>query len=184
MQPLGCPVVPEVNAISATSSAAVSAFANAAGLRSSAASSEPAPPSPKYRARLRSRQRVLAISSSSFSRTSQSAAPIRALSTMTASSFARRSGIVATAMQPALMMPNQHAAIIGLFGPRSSTRLPGTSFRSSIRTCAIWLARTRSWRYVQEYFRPPINAWSAGRSPCPAATILSRSSAAQFRRAG
>ena len=47
------------------------------------------------------------------------------------SSFARSSGIVATAMQPALITPNQHAAIIGLFGPRSSTRLPGTSPRSS-----------------------------------------------------
>ena len=43
MQPLGCPVVPEVKAMSATSSAAVSAFANAAGLPSSAASSEPPP---------------------------------------------------------------------------------------------------------------------------------------------
>ena len=32
-----------------------------------------------------------------------------------------------TAMPPALITANQHAAIAGLFGPRSSTRLPGTS---------------------------------------------------------
>jgi hypothetical protein len=37
---------------------------------------------------------------------------------------------------------------------------------------------------VQVYFRPSITAWIAGRSACPAATILSRSSAAQFMRAG
>jgi hypothetical protein len=49
-------------------------------------------------------------------------------------------------MHPALITPNQQAAIIGLFGPRSSTRLPGTSFRSRTNTCAIWLARTSSWR--------------------------------------
>jgi hypothetical protein len=146
MQPFGCPVVPEVNAISATSSAAVSTVAKSAGLRSSAASREPRPPSLKHMSRVRPAQRAAAISSSSFNRASQSAAPIRALSRMTSSSFARRSGIVATAMQPALMTPNQHAAIIGLFGPRSSTRLPGTSFRSSVSTRAIWLARTRSWR--------------------------------------
>ena len=46
------------------------------------------------------------------------------------SSFARSSGIVATAIAPALITANQHAAIIGVFGPRSSTRLPGTRPRS------------------------------------------------------
>ena len=61
-------------------------------------------------------------------------------------SFARSRGMVATAMQPALMTANQHAAISGLLGPRSSTRVPGTSFMSLRITCAIWLARTMSWR--------------------------------------
>ena len=37
---------------------------------------------------------------------------------------------------------------------------------------------------MQEYFRPSISVWIAGRSPCPAATILSRSSTAAFIRAG
>jgi hypothetical protein len=44
--PLPCPVVPDVNAISATSSAAVSQAVNVSGLPSISASSEPAPPSP------------------------------------------------------------------------------------------------------------------------------------------
>ena len=72
--------------------------------------------------------------SSSASLASQSACVIAALLTMSVSSFARSSGMVATAMPPAFITANQHAASIGLFGPRSSTRLPGTSSRSSTST--------------------------------------------------
>ena len=56
------------------------------------------------------------------------------------SSLARSSGMVATAMPPALTTANQQAASIGVFGARSSTRLPGTSPRSSTSTCAMRLA--------------------------------------------
>ena len=47
------------------------------------------------------------------------------------------SGIVGTAISPALSVASQLAAIIRLFGPRSSTRLPGTSPMSSTSTCAM-----------------------------------------------
>jgi hypothetical protein len=45
--------------------------------------------------------------------------------------------MVATEMAPALRMASQAAAIIGLFGPRSSTRFPGTMPMSSTSTRAI-----------------------------------------------
>jgi hypothetical protein len=44
---------------------------------------------------------------------------------------ARSSGMVPTAMPPALITPNQQAASIGVLAPRSSTRLPGTRPMSS-----------------------------------------------------
>ena len=44
----------------------------------------------------------------------------------------RSSGIVVTATPPALSTANQHATSHGLFGPRSSTRCPGTRPSSSV----------------------------------------------------
>ncbi len=52
---------------------------------------------------------------------------IWAISWMVRSSPARNSGMVVTATAPALTTPNQLAASHGLFGARSSTRLPGTT---------------------------------------------------------
>ena len=63
------------------------------------------------------------------------------------SSRARRSGssgMVVTATPPAFSTANQQATSHGSLGPRSSTRLPGTSPRSSTSTAAIWFACARS----------------------------------------
>ena len=55
------------------------------------------------------------------------------------------SAMVVTATPPALSTANQAAISHGLFGPRSSTRLPGTRPKSSVSTRAAWLAcRSRS----------------------------------------
>ena len=132
----GRPVVPEVKASSATSSAAVSTSSNVSGL---------------------TRQRVGEAAVAAVGDDAQSdVEPPRWSSTnrwshrrerrsgrsrgSVASSPARSSGIVVTATAPAFSTPNQHATSQGLFGPRSSTRLPGTMPRSSTSTCAIWLA--------------------------------------------
>ena len=40
-----------------------------------------------------------------------------------------------------LQRANQAATSQGLFGPRSSTRLPGTRPKSEVKTCAAWFAR-------------------------------------------
>ena len=56
------------------------------------------------------------------------------------SSLARSSGMLPTAMPPALTTANQQAASIGEFGARSSTRLPGTSPMSRTSTWAMRLA--------------------------------------------
>ena len=61
---------------------------------------------------------------------------------MLVSSAVRSIGMVGTATQPAVRTPSQQAASQGLFGPRSSTRLPGTSPKSSVRTRATWPARS------------------------------------------
>ena len=60
------------------------------------------------------------------------------------SSFARSSGIVATHTPPAFITANQHAAIIGLFGPRSRTRLPGLRPISRTSTFAMRFACVKS----------------------------------------
>jgi len=52
--------------------------------------------------------------SSPASRTSAIAAPMLACAITSFSSLARSSGIVSTAMQPALIVPNQSAAVVAL----------------------------------------------------------------------
>ncbi len=139
MVAFGRPVVPEVNASSATSSAAVRTASKLVGcaaarrVRSSSASP------PKAMTGMPS----AAASRSSRNRWSHSATVVRAISWMVRSSPARSSGMVVTTTAPALSAPNQHAVSQGLFGPRSSTRLPGTTPRSSTSTCATWFAATR-----------------------------------------
>ncbi len=115
--PFGLPVVPDVNAMSAVSSAAVSTLAKVGGLRRGArveplrlAGAEQQPPS---RASGKSGR---AASSSSARRASQSACETCALVMTSVSSFARSSGIVPTAMPPAFITANQQAACSGLFG--------------------------------------------------------------------
>jgi hypothetical protein len=66
------------------------------------------------------------------------------MSAIVASSPARSSGIVVTATPPALRTANQQATSHGSLKPRSSTRLPGTSPRSSTSTRAIRFACARS----------------------------------------
>ena len=129
-------MVPEVNAISATSSAAVSTLRNVAGWRAASASSESGASSYQYLICPSVGQPGSAAVSSCARRRSHSAWVTSALLTMSVSSLARNSGMVATATPPALITANQLAAIIGLFGPRSSTRLPGTSPISRTSTFA------------------------------------------------
>ncbi|KAG1270961.1 hypothetical protein G6F64_015620 [Rhizopus arrhizus] len=62
------------------------------------------------------------------------------------SSLARSNGIVGTVTRPALIAASQDAAIIGLFGPRKSRRLPATSFMSSVSTRAMRLVSAASSR--------------------------------------
>ena len=83
-------------------------------------------------------------------------------------------------MPPAFSTANQHAAIIGELKPRSSTRLPGTSPRSSRSTAAMRLDALHQSRYVH---RPPSQT-NAVRSAWPASAMRSSSSTAQFSRGG
>src|SRR5690349_22759856 len=112
---------------------------------------------------------------------SEIAAPGAAISLITRSSWVRSRGIVATTTPPALSTANQQAASHGVFGPRSSTRLPGTSPRSSTSTWAMRLAAARRSSYVQ--VGEPL-ACRQGRAP-PRSVITSSSSAvAQLSRSG
>ena len=127
--PFGDPVVPEVNAIRATSSCAVSHPSSSAGLPAASASSDPgrAPPtlpspSSNHSTCVSTGHCAWAAISSSASRASHNAADTCAFSITGASSRARSSGIVATAISPHFTTASQLAAIIGEFGPRSSTR--------------------------------------------------------------
>ena len=142
--PLGVPVVPDVNAMSAVSSADVRTSPNVAGLSVARASRPSGAAVSKYPTHASVGEASRAASSSPASRASHSACVTCALCRISVSSFARSSGIVATAMPPAFTTANQHAAIIGLLGPRSSTRLPGSSAKSSTSTRAMRFARARS----------------------------------------
>ena len=107
-QPFGVPVVPDVKAMIATSSAAVSTGSNVPRSgRSSITRTSSTPTSPA-----RSR--------------ATSASPTRAFAVTFSISRARRSGIVATTIPPASTMPSQHAIASGVFGECSSTRVPGS----------------------------------------------------------
>ena len=89
--------------------------------------------------------------------------------------------MVVTATAPALSTPNQHATSHGLFGPRSSTRLPGTMPWSSASTAAIWLETRRRSPYVQG---SASGASRQGRSGPNRSATASTSSTAQLRRSG
>ena len=77
-------------------------------------------------------------------RASQIASMGRAIEAMAVSSEARSSGMVGTATAPAFSTASQQAASQGLFGPRSRTRLPGTTPSRSVSTRAIWSVTARS----------------------------------------
>ena len=124
--PLGLPVVPEVKAMSATSSAAVATLVNHSGCAWRANRPMSHSVVPVLGAGERGHAGI-ARSSSSCSRLSHSACVISALFMTSVSSLARSSGIVATHIPPAFITANQQAAIIGLFGPRSRTRLPAST---------------------------------------------------------
>ncbi len=100
-------------------------------------------------------------------RWSTSATTGRVFATIGASSRARSAAIVATAIPPARSTPSQAATAHGLFGERSSTRLPGTSPRSSASTCATCAERNCNSPYVHT---SPAGVRSAGRSGPSSAT--------------
>ena len=171
--PLGLPVVPEVNAISAVSSAAVSTAANVAGLVAIRAS-RPSAAVPAEVDDRRQRRALCGRAASSSSREPRVAERVRdlGLGDDVGQLLRAEQRHRPTAMPPALSTANKHAAYIGLFGARSSTRLPGTSPRSSTRTRAMRFAWASSSAYVQR--RPP-GARIAGRSPSPRSRAPSRS---------
>ena len=105
---LGCPVVPEVNAIRQGSFLEVGRFSNSTDFLFFFSSR-----SPSRKLINCSRQlSLLACSNSSSSLVSHSAMETRALLMMVFNSIERKRGIVETAIPPALMTPN-HAANIG-----------------------------------------------------------------------
>ena len=141
-QPFGSPVVPEVKAISATSSAYVSTASKPAGL--AAARSSSSPPGPKASSSRSTGCSACAATASPATRASASPWETSALAITLPSSLARSSGIVATTTPPARRIPNQQATSSGVLGPCSRTRLPGTSPMSSTSTPAMRSARSRS----------------------------------------
>ena len=120
-------------------------------------------------------------SRSSGNRWSHRAKSSWAISATVASSPARSSGMVVTATAPALSTPNQQATSHGLFGPRRSTRLPGTMPWSSVSTCATWLEMRRRSPYVQG--SEPGASRQVRSGPSRSATASS-SSTAQLSRSG
>ncbi len=173
VQPLGLPVVPDVKAIRATSSAAVGTASNGpsgAGRRSR--SSRESPPYVAMR-----RPGTSAFTRSSTQRMSHRACRTSASAQTVASSCGRCWASTVTATAPAFSTASQQAASQGVVGPRSSTRLPGTTPRSPVSRCASRSTRARSSPYVQA---GPSGVRNTGRSsgwPCS-------SSAAQFSRSG
>jgi hypothetical protein len=114
--PFPSPVVPEVKAMSATSSAAVSQLMKVVGFPRIRRSSSPS--GPKVTDRPPARDVPLAVvaiacAQSAAIRVSVSASVMRALSAVNVSSRARSSGMVQTTTPPALRIANQSAAIRG-----------------------------------------------------------------------
>ena len=104
----------------------------------------------------------------------------RAMVPIVSSSAGRSIGIVATATPPALTTPNQQASSHGAFGPRISTRSPGSSPSSSTSTPAIPSARSRSCPYDHS----PPGQTRQRRSGPRSAMVPSSSASAQLSRAG
>ena len=162
------------------SSAAVSTFVNVQSADSIARSSDPSRMVLKCRSVSVRVDCASARSSSPARVMSQSACVTSAFSITVFSSTARSIGIVATAMPPALITPNQDATIIGLFGARSSTRLPGTSPMS----CTSTFATRFAWRCNSAYVHVTPVARRQVRSPRPSVMCRSSSAVAQFNCAG
>ncbi len=141
MVALGTPLVPEVNAISATSSAAVAAARKpAARCRARRPRSPPSAPGPKSTVGTPVRAR----SQSWSNRSSHRASCTCARSATARSSAGRSSGTVVTTTAPALSTASQHTASQGVLGPRSSTRLPEASPASWTRNRATRSTRSRT----------------------------------------
>jgi hypothetical protein len=140
MVALGWPVVPEVKARMQVSSRAVSTLVNSADCFAIAASRPSAEASLNQRMCFSSGDSAAASLSSSARRRSHRAWLTFALAMTCLSSLARSSGMVAVATAPTFITANQQAAIIGLFGARKSTRLPGTMPSSLTSTLAMRLA--------------------------------------------
>ena len=120
---LAWPVVPEVNAMIAGSSADVRTVANRGGCAVSLASSESGAALLKRSDRADGRA-ANAVSRSDATLASVSARRTSARSMISVSSRGRSSGMVVTATAPALRTASQHATSIGWFGARSRTRSP------------------------------------------------------------
>lgn len=173
MHPLGRPVVPEVKAISATSSAAEStAGYGVSGAVRCSRSSGASPPYVVMRS-----PGISALARSSTARMSHSACRTSAISHMVLSSCGRCWASTVTATAPAFSTASQQAASQGVVGPRNRTRLPGTTPRSSVSRCASRSTRARSVPYDHV---SPFGVWNADRSSSGPAS----SSAAQFSRSG
>ena len=171
----GLPVVPEVKASRAISSALVGQGAArllACRARASSEWSITMAASPV----LNRRSGIVAVSglsasaalSSSCSFTSHSAAAGRALSMMALSSVARSRGMVATAIRPLCTTASQANAMAMELPPRSSTRLPGCK-PMPFSTWAMRLTSARACAYV----RVRSSLRSSGRSAWPAAKARS-----------
>ena len=143
----GFPVVPEVNAISATSSAEVRQGLKLPSFWAALASKHSAS-CPGSFIKLNGTMVckvafcALAMFSSSISAASHRASLICAFSITSPSSLARSNGMVATAINPAFTTPNQANAIPMELPPRNMTRLPGIRPKSSVSTCAMQLMRS------------------------------------------
>lgn len=127
--------------MSATSSAAVSTARYGPVLDAASRVRSPGASPPN---RVIRRPSTSASARSRTERASHRAWLIRASEQMVASSVARACASTVTATAPAFMTASQQAASQGVVGPRSSTRLPGTTPRSSVSTWAMRSTVSRS----------------------------------------
>ena len=136
---LGRPVVPLVNAIMATSVASVGQAMNSPLLAAHSCPKSCAPSELKQIVRSVFAEAFDAASNSASHCPSHNASAGCALLMISPSSLARSSGMLATAIKPAFTTASQHSAMPIELGPRNSTRLPGTSWQSSMRYAAMRL---------------------------------------------